>query len=372
MSLLFTLNATDGSTRAGTLHLRRGDVKTPVFMPVGTQGCVKSLDSNDLGNLGTKLILANTYHLYLRPTSRVVRELGGLHGFSRFPHNFLTDSGGFQAFSLKARANEQGVLFKSHIDGSPHVFTPSSVIDAQLDFNSDILMPLDDLIPLPNSIERIKESIYRTIRWAASSKQHHQERLNHLGTKGGILFAINQGGANQELRKECALRLVEIGFKGYAIGGLAVGESKEEMHETLETLHEELPTNAPRYLMGVGKPMDLIEGIYRGVDMFDCVLPTRNARNGEIFTKFGRFNIKRCGSKNSPLEEGCSCYTCSNYSAAYLSHLYRANETLYFRLSSIHNLHYYLRLMEGAREAIISGRFEEFRSNFYKNQIGTN
>lgn len=367
--MIFELEATDNSARAGRMTLAHGEVLTPIFMPVGTQACVKALDFNDLANLGAKIILANTYHLYLRPNDEVVRKLGGLHGFSGFNGNFLTDSGGFQAFSLGGKARESGIEFRSHIDGSVHFFTPSKVLDIQYNLNSDIMMILDDLIALPAPKTRVAESVCRTIAWASESLSYHANKAQNHPTNN--IFAIIQGGVDFEARKICANELVGlecggVGFDGFAIGGLAVGEEKSAMQDTIAFTTNLMPKHKPRYLMGVGTPEDLLEGIARGVDMFDCVMPTRNARNGTLFTHFGRVNIKsaRFALSDNALDSACSCYACKHFSLGYLNHLFRANEILYARLASIHNLALYLDLMRGAREVILEKRFEAFKTKW--------
>ena len=365
----FNLQRTDENARAGVLKLAHGEVPTPIFMPVGTQASVKALDFSDLLALNAPIILANTYHLYLRPNDEVIRELGGLHAFSKFPRNFLTDSGGFQAFSLNSNVKlyEDGIVFKSHIDGSSHFFSPQKVLDIQYNLNSDIMMVLDDLVGLPAPRERILESINKTSLWAEESIQYHNFKKYQAQEEGRAfnnhIFAINQGGVDRELREISAKDLCSMGdFDGYAIGGLAVGESNAMMYETLEFTLPFLPKDKPRYLMGVGTPRDIIEAIARGVDMFDCVMPTRNARNGTLFTSEGKIAIKSTRFKldTKPLDEECFCYTCTNHTRAYLHHLFRAGEMSYFRLASIHNLAYYLSLVKNAREAIFQGRFEEF------------
>ena len=367
----FKLEATSGGARACTLKMAHGDVQTPVFMPVGTQAVVKALDYNDMLSLGAQIILGNTYHLYLRPSSPLIKKLGGLHGFSNFPNNFLTDSGGFQAFSLSknTKQDENGMTFKSHIDGSLHYFTPKSVLDAQYDFNSDIMMILDDLVALPNSDERIELSINRTTAWAKKAIDYHMEqKAKGIGVNQNI-FAIIQGGTSKKFREMSATQLCAMtDYDGFAIGGLSVGELNNEMYDTVEFTTQFMPKDKPRYLMGVGTPEDLIENISRGVDMFDCVMPTRNARNGTLFTSFGRINIKNAKFKEDikPIDEECTCYTCSNFTRAYLNHLYRANEMTYFRLGSIHNLHYYLNLMREARVSILEDKWQEFKDMFYK------
>lgn len=378
----FSIQATDQKARAGCIVTAHSKVLTPVFMPVGTVASVKALDFIDLtSHIKPEIILANTYHLYLRPGADVVQKLGGLHKFSGFKKSFLTDSGGFQAFSLKAKLSDDGVSFVSHIDGSRHFFSPSKVIDIQKSLNSDIMMVLDDLAALPATQKRIEESIKRTTLWAKLSLEYFAQNQSldlaqdpsqdpslALDTKPQNLFAIVQGGTNYQHRKISAQSLQELegknSFDGFAIGGLSVGEPIELMHETLSYTPDFLPTNRPRYLMGVGTPKDIVIAIDNGVDMFDCVMPTRNARNGTLFTSKGRVNIKNTAFKTDPdpIDKACSCYTCRNFSAAYLSHLFRAKELSYFRLASLHNLHYYLDLMSRARTAIINGKWAEFKN----------
>ncbi|RXJ95068.1 tRNA guanosine(34) transglycosylase Tgt [Malaciobacter molluscorum] len=367
----FKIDATQNKARACTIQTAHSTITTPVFMPVGTQATVKALDANDLLSMGAKIILGNTYHLYLRPGSKLIKKFGGLHGFSKFPNSFLTDSGGFQAFSLSdnSKPDENGIMFRSHIDGSKHYFTPQSVLDTQYDLGSDIMMILDDLVALPNTKERIKKSIERTTKWAKEAITYHkQQQEKGIGINQNI-FAIVQGGTDKEFRKMSAEQLSALeDFDGYAIGGLSVGEPNEQMYETVEWTTQFLPENKPRYLMGVGTPEDLIENIHRGVDMFDCVMPTRNARNGTLFTSFGRVNIKKAAYKEdaTPIDEECDCYTCKNFNKAYLNHLFRASEITYFRLASIHNINYYLTLMRSAREAILEGKWDDFRKEFYE------
>ncbi|MDE7196808.1 MAG: tRNA guanosine(34) transglycosylase Tgt [Helicobacter sp.] len=355
--------------RALTLQTAHSTIETPVFMPVGTQASVKALDSLDMRNLGAHIILANTYHLYLRPGAERVAQLGGLHGFCNFPHSFLTDSGGFQAFSLaqNVRYVEDGIVFKSHIDGSKHLFTPDKVLEIQYLLNSDIMMVLDDLIALPAPRQRIEQSIARTIDWARQSFAHHKRRREEGATQGNNIFAIVQGGTDKLLRKVCAESLCELDFDGYALGGLSVGEPNLEMYATIAHTAPILPHGKPRYLMGVGTPEDLIEGIAHGIDMFDCVMPTRNARNGTLFVREGRLSIKAAIHKDSPLpiEPDCTCHTCTHHTRAYLHHLFKAKELSYYRLASIHNLHYYLELVRAARRAILAGSFRAFRAAFY-------
>ncbi len=370
----FKIDAVSKGARATTLTMSHGEVQTPVFMPVGTQATVKALDHQDMLSLGAQIILGNTYHLYLRPGGSTIEKMGGLHGFSKFPNNFLTDSGGFQAFSLgklnkkNTKQDENGIMFKSHIDGSMHYFTPQSVLDTQYQLNSDIMMILDDLVALPNTKERINLSIERTTKWAKEAIEYHMsQKSKGIGTHQNI-FAIIQGGTDKEFRKKSAQELCALSdYDGFAIGGLSVGELNNEMYDTVEWTTQFMPKDKPRYLMGVGTPEDLIENIDRGVDMFDCVMPTRNARNGTLFTTFGRINIRGAKFKEDagPIDKECSCYTCKNYSRAYLNHLYRSGEMTYFRLASYHNLHYYLNLMREAREAILQDKWVEFKKEFY-------
>ncbi len=370
----FELLKTDSKARAGKITTARGEISTPVFMPVGTVASVKSLDSADIEALGAEIILANTYHTYLRPGQEIIKDHGGLHGFTTYKGNFLTDSGGFQAFSLSdiSKADERGIKFKSHIDGSTHFFTPEKVLDIQYALNSDIMMVLDDLIALPAEEKRIKLSVERTTQWAKQSLEYHREQKKQGQAKTNNIFAIVQGGIDKGFRKLSAesltaLEVDGIGFDGFAIGGLSVGEGASDMYETVEFTTPFLPVEKPRYLMGVGTPEDLIECVYRGVDMFDCVMPTRNARNGALFTSYGRVNIKSAQYKNDhePLDSTCECLTCKRYTKAYLNHLFRAHELSFYRLASIHNLHYYLSLMREARKAIMEGKFGEFRTAFY-------
>jgi len=369
--MIFKVEQTDGNARAAKLKTAHSIIETPVFMPVGTVGSVKALDMQDILNeIDAKIILGNTYHLYLRPTDKVIASLGGLHKFTTYDRSFLTDSGGFQAFSLSdiSKASQDGIEFKSHIDGSTHLFTPEKVIDIQNNLGSDIMMILDDLIALPATAERIKLSVERTTQWAKQSIAYHREnQKNGIGTEQNI-FAIIQGGTDKNFRTMSASQLIELDFDGFAIGGLSVGEANEEMYKTVEHTTRLMPEDKPRYLMGVGTPEDLVENVERGVDMFDCVMPTRNARNGTLFTSFGKINIKGAKFKldENPIDSECECLTCKRYSRAYIHHLFRAKELTYFRLASIHNLYYYFNLMKQMREAILKKRFSEFKKEFYK------
>ncbi len=367
----FKIDKCDGKARACTIKTVHSTIKTPVFMPVGTVGAVKSLDALDLTSfIKPSIILGNTYHLYLRPGDKVVNQQGKLHRFTKFPKSFLTDSGGFQAFSLSdnVKIDENGITFRSHIDGSKHYFTPKKVLDIQYNLGSDIMMILDDLVALPTTQERIKASIERTTRWAQESITYH--RANQKQGRGLTqnIFAIIQGGTDKAFREKSAKELCALDYDGFAIGGLSVGELNEEMYDTVEWTTQFMPEDKPRYLMGVGTPEDLVENVARGVDMFDCVMPTRNARNGTLFTSFGKINIKAARFKedSKPVDPECECMVCKTYSRAYLNHLFRAREITYFRLATIHNLYYYLNLMEKMREAIMQNRFEQFRREFYR------
>lgn len=374
--MTFTLDATSGQARAATLTTAHSTIQTPVFMPVGTVGSVKALDMADMRELlDTQIILANTYHMYLRPGSKTVDAMGKLHGFTTYDRSFLTDSGGFQAFSLSdiSKPTEEGIEFRSHIDGSKHFFTPEKVIDIQLDLGSDIMMILDDLVALPATHERIALSIERTTAWAKRSTEYFRAKQREgIGVHQNI-FAIIQGGTDKHFRTKSASELCALDFDGFAIGGLSVGEANQEMYDTVEHTTPYMPTDKPRYLMGVGTPEDLIENIDRGVDMFDCVMPTRNARNGTLFTSFGRVNIKGAAFKldAQPIDPECDCLTCKRYSRAYMHHLFRSKELSYFRLASIHNLHYYLSLMKQARAAIVEDRYAQFKRDFYAKRVSS-
>jgi len=350
--------------RAGLLQTTRGVVETPVFMPVGTLATVKSLSPEELLDCGTQIILGNTYHLYLRPGCEVIRRFSGLHSFMHWDRPILTDSGGFQVFSLAKlrKINEEGVIFQSHIDGSEHILTPEKSIEIQICLGSDIIMCLDECIKYPAGRDYTRDALELTTRWAKRCKKAWEDNGENA------LFGIVQGGMMKDLREISADALVEIGFNGYAIGGLSVGEPKDIMLEMADYTLPRLPVSKPKYVMGVGTPEDLIELVALGADMFDCVIPTRNARNGQMFTKYGTINI--CNSRfkydTEPIESGCKCYTCRNYSRAYLRHLYMAKELLAYRLNTIHNIYYYISLMKHMRRAICQGEFDEFRKDFYK------
>jgi queuine tRNA-ribosyltransferase len=351
--------------RAGLLHTAHGIIETPVFMPVGTQATVKGLSPRDLADdLNVQILLANTYHLYLRPGPELIARLGGLHRFMRWPRAILTDSGGFQVFSLSSlrRITEHGIEFRSHLNGDLHVFTPASTVDAQLAFGSDILMVLDECPEYPVSHEYARESMARTVAWARQGCDRFHRLQESGAVAGQSLFPIVQGSMFADLRRECAAQLVELDAPGYAIGGLSVGEPRPLSLEMVEATEPMLPRGRPRYTMGVGLPEELPEYVARGVDMMDCVLPTRNARNGCLFTSQGRVIIKHAQYKDDPrpVDEACSCYTCSHFSRAYLRHLFLAGEMLYAMLATRHNIRRYLDIMSGIRHAILMGSFPEY------------
>ena len=356
------LDATSGAARAGVLHTAHGDVPTPLFMPVATQGSVKAVDPPDLRAVGANIVLGNTYHLCLRPGVDLLEELGGLHAFMRWDGPILTDSGGFQGFSLEhlRKIEDDGILFKSHIDGSPYKFTPESTVRAQEQIGSDIIMPLDMCVPADADRDTVEKALERTTEWESRCRQAHVR-------EDQLLFGIVQGGMFEDLRERSASEIVSLDFAGYAIGGLSVGETKSEMYGMTELTTSLLPTDAPRYLMGVGSPEDLVESVAQGIDMFDCVLPTRIARNGALFSRDGRINIYAAPhrARDEALEPGCDCYTCEAFSSAYVHHLFKAKELLGSRLATIHNLRFILRLMEEMREAIVAGTFESYRQDFH-------
>jgi queuine tRNA-ribosyltransferase len=354
--------------RRGRLRTRRGTVDTPAFMPVGTQATVRTLDPVEVARTGAQIILANTYHLMIRPGVEILEEARGLHAFMQWPGPILTDSGGFQIFSLatQAKVSEEGVTFRSHFDGTAHLLTPEGAVDLQARYGSDIMMPLDHLIGLPASRRKIADAADRTERWLTRAIEEHQRRDS---ATIGALFGICQGGVDPELRVASAQQVAAKPVSGVAIGGLSVGEPKDVMASMLEYVAPHLPIDKPRYLMGVGSPEDLWEGIARGVDMFDCVLPTRLARHGALFTPFGRIDItnRRFRSLQDPVDSTCDCDTCSRFSAAYLHHLFRAREILGLRLATIHNLRFLARVTEQARLAIEEGRFDRARATFLVN-----
>jgi queuine tRNA-ribosyltransferase len=362
MTAQFRLLATSGAARRGSLTLAHGTVETPAFMPVGTYGTVKSMTPEELEGMGAEIVLGNTFHLMLRPGNDIVRAHGGLHGFMHWSRPILTDSGGFQVFSLESlrKITEEGVQFRSPIDGSAVRLTPEDSMDTQLALNSDIAMALDDCTPYPATEQQARDSMERSMRWAARSHAHYYRPGATGDGPGGELFAIVQGGMHLPLRLASLEALQKLPWKGFAVGGLAVGEPEEDRLRVLEGLVPHLPADRPRYLMGVGRPMDIIAAVLRGIDMFDCVMPTRHARNGHLFTSQGVVNIRNAAHHADlrPLDPTCACYTCRNFSRAYLRHLDRCNEILGARLNTIHNLHYYLELMRRLRAGIESGQLE--------------
>ncbi|HLZ33334.1 MAG TPA: tRNA guanosine(34) transglycosylase Tgt [Nitrospira sp.] len=353
------------SARLGTLITAHGQVETPAFMPVGTLGPVKGVDPLDLEQLGFRLMLNNAYHLYLRPGHKVVAEMGGLHRFTGWPGAILTDSGGFQIFSLAklCRITDDGVSFQSHLDGSTHFITPETAIEIEEALGADIIMAFDQCVALPAEHDIVRDAVRRTTLWAKRCQASRRR------TDQG-LFGIVQGGLDQELRAASARDLVELGFDGYAVGGLSVGESKDEMYAMLDVTVPELPASKPRYLMGVGMPENLIEGVARGIDLFDCVVPSRHGRTGWLFTSFGRVIIKQARylRDERPIDPHCGCPICARYSRAYLHHLYNVKEMLACRLNTIHNLWYFSDFMRRMRESIAQGAFTEFRETFYRAQ----
>ena len=357
----FTLHKTDGLTRRGTLHLAHGTVETPAFMPVGTYGTVKAMSPVELRVIGAQIVLGNTFHLWLRPGLDVIEAHGGLHRFMGWDGPILTDSGGFQVFSLGAlrKISEDGVKFQSPVNGDKCFLSPEESMRIQKVLNSDIAMIFDECTPYPSEEKTAGESMRLSLRWAARSRQAHEGNAN-------ALFGIVQGGMHERLRDESRLELERIGFDGYAIGGLSVGEPKEDMLRMLQHTAPQLPRDKPRYLMGVGTPEDIVAAVAQGIDMFDCVMPTRNARNGMLFTRHGDIKIKNAKYRMDlrPVDEQCGCYTCSNFTRAYLHHLHRLNEILGARLNTIHNLYYYLQLMGEIRAAIETGAFADFVARF--------
>ncbi len=405
MAMRFEILAKDPSSeaRAGLLQTPHGVVETPVFMPVGTAGTVKGMTQDQLEALGVQMLLANTYHLYLRPGHEIVREMGGLHRFMSWPHPILTDSGGFQVMSLKGlgRVTEDGVYFRSHLDGSSHFLSPERAVEIQLALGADIIMTLDECVEYPASHEALKRAVMLTSRWAVRCKEYHRDSglgIRDLarkepgarsqesaaikcpapsnqhqvlspesGAPNPALFGIVQGGTDLGLRRESAEQLLEVGFEGYALGGLSVGEPKSETYDVAEFTAGLLPTEQPRYLMGVGAPEDLVECVARGIDMFDCVMPTRNARNGCVFTSAGKIVIKnaRYARDEGPLDPACDCLVCRRYSRSYIRHLFVAGEMLGGILATHHNLFFYLDTMRKVRQAIVSGTFGDVRARVY-------
>ena len=360
--IAFDLKATDGAARRGTLTLAHGTVETPAFMPVGTYGSVKAMSPHELVEIGAQIVLGNTFHLWLRPGLEVIAKHGGLHRFMGWNGPILTDSGGFQVFSLgdMRKISEEGVKFQSPINGDTCFLTPEESMRIQRVLNSDIVMVFDECTPYPADFDTARLSMELSLRWAARSKEAHAGNPN-------ALFGIVQGGMHESLRDRSLAGLTALGFDGYAIGGLSVGEPKEEMRRVLAYTAPKLPAERPRYLMGVGTPEDLVEGVAAGIDMFDCVMPTRNARNGWLFTRRGSIKIRNARYRDDlrPLDEDCACYTCRHFTRAYLYHLQKVNEILGARLNTWHNLHYYQELMQGLRGAIEAGRLSDFIKEFH-------
>jgi queuine tRNA-ribosyltransferase len=358
----FSVSHRDGLARRGQIDLPRGSIQTPAFMPVGTYGTVKGMLPRDITAIGAEIILGNTFHLWLRPGTEVIKAHGDLHDFMGWSGPILTDSGGFQVFSLDAlrKVSEEGVAFKSPVNGDAVFLDPETSMRIQRDLGSDIVMIFDECTPYPATVSEAHDSMQRSLRWAERSKRAHADNPS-------ALFGIVQGGMHLDLRKQSLDGLTRIGFDGYAIGGLSVGEPKSEMIKVLDGLTSDLPSEAPRYLMGVGTPADLLESVRRGVDMFDCVMPTRNARNGHLFTSTGIVKLRNARHKNSvePLDRDCDCYTCQHFSRAYLAHLDKCNEILGSQLATIHNLRFYQRHMDAIRSAIETGSLEAFAKDFY-------
>ncbi|MFI3241836.1 MAG: tRNA guanosine(34) transglycosylase Tgt [Alphaproteobacteria bacterium] len=368
MTLKFDVLKKTNKARLGKLHTKHGSIDTPAFMPVGTCATVKAMMPESVAQTGAQILLGNTYHLMLRPGADLVEKMGGLHKFMNWDKPILTDSGGFQVMSLSGlrKINEEGVEFKSHIDGTKYFLSPEESMSIQHKLDSNITMAFDECTPFPATHEVAKKSMERSMRWAKRSKDAFVDR------EGYGLFGIQQGSVFKDLREQSANSLKEIGFDGYALGGLAVGEGQEAMLEVLDYAPDFLPVDKPRYLMGVGKPSDIVEAVRRGVDMFDCVMPTRSGRTAQAFTRFGTINIRNASLKEdaSPIEEGCDCPLCKNYSRAYIHHLQKANEILATMLLTWHNIRYYQRLMQGLREAIAEDKLEEFVAKFYEDYNG--
>ncbi|MGL4563482.1 MAG: tRNA guanosine(34) transglycosylase Tgt [Brevinema sp.] len=362
--LPFVIEQKDGLARACTMKLPHGIVETPIFMPVGTQATVKTLCREELEDMGATIILANSYHLLLRPSVDFFKQYGGLHKFAKWKRNILTDSGGFQVFSLAGmrKINDEGVKFQSHLDGRYHFLTPEIMVDTQQAIGSDIMMVLDECVPGTADFYQTQTALNRTTAWAARAKTEFLKR----NIQDQYAFGIVQGGVFPELRKQSARQLADLDFPGYSIGGLSVGETKEEMYGMLDVLSDQMPEQKPRYLMGVGIPEDILEGIDRGVDMFDCVFPTRVARHGSAFTRDGRINLKtkQYEFDTQPIDKECHCYACLNYDKAYIRHLLRADEVLGGRLVSIHNLQFLIELTKNARQAILNHSFNNFKNKF--------
>lgn len=363
----FSLQCKDSHSkaRAGILTTPHAEIETPIFMPVGTQATVKALSPAELEECGVQIILANTYHLHLRPGDELVKDAGGLHKFEHWNRAMLTDSGGFQVFSLRdiSKITEEGVWFQSHIDGSRHFFSPERVMEIEHNLGADIIMIFDECPPSDAAPEAIVKAVDRTLRWASRCIEAHAKTPFYHGYTQA-LFGIVQGGVIQELRERCAREMAAMDFPGYALGGLAVGEKIETTYDIVNFSSDLLPSHKPRYLMGVGTPVDILECIERGIDMFDCVLPTRNARNGSVFSSKGKVNVKNAKYTrdfDSPIDKECSCYACQNFSMSYIRHLYMAGEILALRLLTLHNVHYYLQVVKNARKHILDGSFIEWK-----------
>lgn len=363
MGFSFELNATDGAARTGVITTPRGDIRTPAFMPVGTAATVKAMRPENVRDTGADVVLGNTYHLMLRPTAERIDRMGGLHRFMNWDRPILTDSGGFQVMSLAGlrKLTEEGVTFKSHIDGSKHELTPERSMEIQKLLGSDIVMCFDECPALPATDEEVARAMQLSMRWAARSKEAFGDRPDHA------LFGIMQGGVTQDLREESARALIDIGFDGYAVGGLAVGEGQEAMFGVLDYAAPALPQDKPRYLMGVGKPDDIVGAVKRGIDMMDCVLPSRSGRTGQVFTRRGVLNIKNARHQDDPrpLDEACTCPACKGYSRAYLHHVFRSQEIISSMLLTWHNLHYFQDIMQGMRTAIAQGTFAQWEDDFH-------
>lgn len=368
---MFKITAKDKNcaARCGILKTKHGEIETPVFMPVGTLSAVKGISPDELKQCGVQIILSNTYHLYLRPTQEIIKKAGGLHKFMSWDGAIVTDSGGFQVFSLPKfrKVGNTGVEFQSHIDGSRHFLTPEKVIAIQFDLGSDVVVPLDECLPYPVNKNVVEKSIVRTMDWAKRSKKHF-ELINQQAqvSEPQLLFGIIQGSTYPDLRKEAAFRLQDIGFDGYCLGGLSVGEPLSLAYDIIEVTAKYMDEEKPRYLMGVGKPIDLVESVERGIDLFDCVLPTRVGRNGTAFTSLGKINLRnsKFAPDNQPIDEECNCYACRNFSRGYIRHLLYVREMLASRLVSLHNIYFYANLMNKMRCAIRAGSFKEFKRSF--------
>ncbi len=361
---MLELLSNDGFARRSRITTKSGQIEGPIFMPVGTQGTVKALSPDDLLNIRAEIILSNTYHLWIRPGHQLIKRQGGLHKFMKWEKPILTDSGGFQVFSLSSfrKIKEDGVMFNDHISGEARFLTPELCMEIQDSLDSDIHMQLDECTPYPMDEKGTRKSLLQSVRWAKRCKESRINPENKL-------FGIVQGGMYPNLRKESLEKLMEIGFDGYSIGGLSVGEPKELMYEIIDYLKDIMPKDKPRYLMGVGTPQDIVYAVSKGIDMFDCVMPTRNARNGTLFTYNGKVTIKnkKYEEDSNPLDENCQCYTCQNFSRSYLRHLFKSKELLSLRLNSIHNLHFYLDLIKQIRLAIENKRYDEFSKEFLSN-----